>query len=82
MEILVGVLVDVSGSMKSSLKLHVGSNDENITRAQSIFTTIMNIVEREAKFEQKHDVFVLAFGLEDIPTCDLLSLLEYAQEDM
>lgn len=76
---LAGILVDVSGSMKSSLQLHANLSDQQITRAQSIFTIIMNIVDREVSFSDDHDVFVLAFGLEDVSTCDLLALLQYIQ---
>ena len=76
---LAGVLVDVSGSMQNSLQLHVESTDQNITRAQSIFSTIMNIVDREVNFQDNHDVFVLAFGLHDTTICDLLALLDYVQ---
>ncbi|CAF2091832.1 unnamed protein product [Rotaria magnacalcarata] len=76
---LAGILVDVSGSMKNSLQLHVQPTDQDVTRAQSIFTTIMNIVDREVDFRHNHEVFVLAFGLQDIATCDLLALLDYIQ---
>ncbi|CAF4126014.1 unnamed protein product, partial [Rotaria magnacalcarata] len=76
---LTGILVDVSGSMKNSFQLHVQPTDQDVTRAQSIFTTIMNIVDREVDFRHNHEVFVLAFGLQDIATCDLLALLDYIQ---
>ncbi|CAF3983592.1 unnamed protein product [Rotaria magnacalcarata] len=76
---LAGILVDVSGSMKNSLQLHVQPTDQDVTRAQSIFTTIMNIVDREVDYRHNHEVFVLAFGLQDIATCDLLALLDYIQ---
>ncbi|CAF0865067.1 unnamed protein product [Adineta steineri] len=76
---LAGILVDVSGSMKDSLQLHVQPTDQDVTRAQSIFTTIMNIVGREVDFPRNHDVFVLAFGLQNVDTCDLLALLDYIQ---
>jgi hypothetical protein len=65
--------------MKNSLQLHVKPTDQDITRAQSIFTTIMNIVNREVSFQHDHNVFVLGFGFEDVATCDLLALLEYVQ---
>lgn len=76
---LAGVLVDVSGSMRNSLQLHVQPSDQDITRAQSIFHTIMNIVDREVNLQDDHNVFVLAFGLQDVTTCDLLALLDYLQ---
>jgi hypothetical protein len=76
---LAGVLVDVSGSMQNSLQLHVESTDQNVTRAQSIFSTLMNIVNREIGSRDDQEVFVLAFGLHDVATCDLLALLDYVQ---
>jgi hypothetical protein len=78
---LAGVLVDVSASMQNSLQLHVESTDQNVTRAQSIFNTLMNIVNREIGSRDDQEVFVLAFGLNlrDITTCDLLALLDYVQ---
>jgi hypothetical protein len=78
---LAGVLVDVSASMQNSLQLHVESTDQNITRAQSIFSTLMNIVNREIDSRDDQEIFVLAFGLNlrDVTTCDLLALLNYVQ---
>lgn len=76
---LVGILVDVCDSMKSSLQLHTQLTDQDVTRAQSIFTTIINLVDREVDFRHNQDVFVLAFGLQDTATCVLLSLLDYIQ---
>ena len=51
--------------MKSSLELHAQLTGQDVTRAQSIFTTIMNIVDREVDFRHNQDLFVLAFGLQD-----------------
>ena len=76
---LAGIPIDVSGSMESGLQLHAQLTDQDVTRARSIFTTIMNIVDREVDFRHNQDVFVLAFGLQDTATCDLLPLLDYIQ---
>jgi hypothetical protein len=73
---LAGVLVDVSGSMKSALQLDTRLEDQPVTRAQSIFSTIISIVQREGGFRESEEIFVLAFGLADVNTCDLLSLLD------
>ena len=75
---LVGVLVDVSGSMRYSLQLDVTPSDQHITRAETMLETVINICEREANHYENQDIFVTAFGLDDENTniCDLLSLLE------
>ena len=72
---LAGVLVDVSGSMADVLQPDVGPGDQSITRTQSIFSTTMSIIQREGGFRENEEIFVLAFGLQDVNTCDLLSLL-------
>ncbi|CAF0925126.1 unnamed protein product [Adineta steineri] len=76
---LTGVLVDVSGSMKNSLQSNVTATDQQITRAESIFRTIMNITKREVNCCEEQEIFTLAFGLQDVSTCDLLSLLDYVK---
>lgn len=77
----IGVLVDVSGSMKESLALSPSVNDSQVTRAESIFRTIMRIAEcyQNSDDRNEQNIFVSAFGLADqsIRTCDFLSLLEY-----
>lgn len=75
---LAGVLVDVSGSMSDALQLDVKLEDQPVTRAQSIFSTIINIVENEGGFVENEEMFALAFGLQvqGIDTCDLLALLD------
>ena len=75
---LVGILVDVSGSMKNILQLNATPTDQNMTRIESVFNTIMNIADREGISEDHGNIFVGAFGLLDVATCDLLALLEYA----
>ena len=76
---LTGVLVDVSGSMKTSLQLNINPTDQQTTRAESIFGTIINIAKREVNYHENQEIFTLAFGLPDVNTCDLLSLLEYVK---
>ncbi|CAF4481021.1 unnamed protein product, partial [Rotaria sp. Silwood2] len=75
---LAGVLVDVSASMSDALQLDTRLEDQSITRAESIFSTIISIVEREGGFQDDQEVFVLAFGLQvtGVNTCDLLALLD------
>lgn len=79
MKTLTGILVDVSGSMENSLQLNVIATDQRITRVESIFNTIMNIAKREVDSHETEEIFTLAFGLRDVTTCDLLSLLEYVK---
>ncbi|CAF0803933.1 unnamed protein product [Didymodactylos carnosus] len=40
----------------------------------------MNIITGEGKFEKHQNIFVGAFGLNNVPTCDLLALLDYARK--
>ena len=78
-EAMFGVLVDVSGSMKSAYALD-RSHDASVERTHAILTTIINIVKQEViNHDRRESIFACAFGLEHDPivTCDLLSLLEY-----
>ena len=73
---LLGVLVDVSGSMRYSLQINGKPEDKHLTRAQTIFKTIINLTEIEVNNQyENHEIFVYAFGLKHTNTCDLLSLL-------
>ena len=65
--------------MKSSLQLNSTATDQQITRAESMFRTIVNIVTREKNYYDKQEVFTLAFGLKDVATCDLLALLDHVK---
>ena len=74
---LIGVLVDVSGSMKEAFAL-----DKSVTgrveRTHAIITTLNRIAKNAIAVHERRDrMFVGAFGLEDIPTCDLASLLKF-----
>ena len=61
-----GVLVDVSGSMRTAYALD-RSSDANVDRTHAVFTTIMNIVKREVVHHNRQDsIFVCAFGLETV----------------
>jgi hypothetical protein len=70
------MLVDVSGSMKENFQQDVKPTDQHVTRTESIFKTVIKIAEREVNSNKDQEIFVLAFGLYDIATCDLLYLLE------
>ena len=70
-----GVLVDVSGSMKSALSLdgfhHKGAE---VKRTHAILTSTLNIVKREVAHHRRRDsVFVCAFGLNNVNACDILA---------
>ena len=75
---MIGVLVDVSGSMRSAYALD-RSSDADVERIHAILTTVVNIVKREVvHHELRESMFACAFGLDGrIDTCDLISLLEY-----
>lgn len=74
-----GVLVDVSGSMRSALSVDESHRPgADVERTRAILTSTLNIVKQEVAHHQRQDsVFVSAFGLD---TCDLLSLLELLKE--
>lgn len=75
-----GVLVDVSGSMKSAYAVDYSSSvaELNVEGTHAIFTTIMNIVKPKDVHHEQDSIFVSAFGLsERAETCDLISLLDY-----
>ncbi len=72
-----GVLVDVSGSMRSAYAVDE-SRDATVSRSHAIFTTILNIVKKECNWG--HEIFAGAFGLAlgSVTTCDLFGLLKKA----
>ena len=50
----------------------------NVERTHAIITTLNRIAKNAIDVhQQRHRMFVSAFGLEDISTCDLISLLKY-----
>ena len=73
---MIGILLDVSGSMKKAYALD-SSHDARVERIHAILTTMMNIVTKEAiRHNRQESVFACAFGCQSTATCDLLSLLE------
>lgn len=77
-EAIFGILLDVSGSMRSAYALDT-SHEANVEHTHAVITTIVNIVKREVAHHQRQEsVFVSAFGVKGghAETCDLLSLLD------
>jgi hypothetical protein len=76
MSLLVGVLVDVSGSMKEKYQL---AQEDRRKKIHSIFTTIINLAKEEkSSFTSRlvdKKIFALAFGLREMKTLDLFRLL-------
>ena len=77
-ESLTGVLVDVSGSMRKAFSLD-RTVSGSVERTHTIITTLSGIVKKETvAHDRRHDcVFVSAFGLKDVGTCNLVQLLNY-----
>ena len=98
---LIGVLVDVSGSMKKALELGFSAGkshmlhpayeaasldcksgsaspqNESLNRIHAIYTILKSILDKKFEANNENDrVFVGAFGLKKVHTCDLLSLLQ------
>ena len=62
---MIGVLVDVSGSMREALALD-RSVSGNVERTHAIITTLNRIAKNAIDVhQQRHRMFVGAFGLED-----------------
>ena len=80
-EALIGVLVDVSGSMRSAYELD-RSTDASVERTHAIITTLVDIVKREVvRHGRRESIFTCAFGLDRgecgnacTGTCDLVPL--------
>jgi hypothetical protein len=74
---MIGILLDVSGSMKTAYSLD-RSTDASVERTHAILTSVMNIVRREVDhYNRRESVFACAFGLSKYSdTCDLITLLE------
>ena len=76
---MIGVLVDVSGSMREALALDKPVSGK-VKRTHAIITTLNKIAKNAVTLHQRRyciRMFVEAFGLEDTSTCDLISLLKY-----
>ena len=79
--VLTGVLIDVSGSMKEALTLDKTLSG-SVEQTHAIATTLNGIVKKEigAHDHERCDcIFVSAFGLKDVNTCDLVQLLKYQE---
>ena len=76
--LLIGVMVDVSGSMKAVLDLRNQAEKANVTRISKVFQIVSNVAHRAARPKDK--IAVMAFGTQFVPMCDLLQLLEEVQE--
>lgn len=72
---LAGVLVDISSAMASAVQLDFQLEEQTVTRIQSILSTVIRTLQREVLFRRNQEIFMLVYGLKDINTCDLLSLL-------
>ena len=76
---MIGVLIDVSNSMRSAYALD-RSHRANVERTHAMLTTLVNIVKREVvRHNQQESIFALAFGVDfkDLTACDLLALLDF-----
>ena len=75
-----GVLLDVSGSMRSAYSLYVDkTRDTSVQRTHAVVTTVANIARREAMHHGRKDtIFACAFGLRNMyaDICDLIHLFE------
>ena len=81
---MIGVLIDVSGSMETAFNSIDKSQRSNVKRIHAIFTSLMNVVHREvAHHNRQESIFVSSFGMGKIfpETCDLVALLECFPED-
>ena len=80
--VLTGVLIDVSLSMKEALTLDKTLSG-SVERTHAIATTLNGIVKKEIGAHHDHErcdcIFVSAFGLKDVNTCDLVQLLKYQE---
>ena len=86
--ILLGIAVDVSGSMKQSIKNKDNQNDNGFTAFRNSLKDLSKKIKQEAVVRKNDgiivsiDVFAQAFGLKEIENCDLLTLIEFGQESV
>ena len=81
---MLGVLLDVSGSMRQTFTVHYNRYDRNhdAKKSHAIVTTLSSIVNQEIMTYQRNEsLFACSFGLntskcDGINTCDLVALLE------
>lgn len=80
---MLGILSDVSGSMKENLQFdQYQPSDENVSRGHTIFTSLINATREESQIKDDQKVFAIAFGLDlkRFQICDLIALLEYLKK--
>lgn len=79
---LIGIAIDVSGSMKNNIK---NNTNNQLTRLESFNQSLKKLTQeaqktirenKERKIETSIELFAYAFGLRDGSVCDLLSLLK------
>ena len=85
---MLGVLLDVSGSMEEAFAVHYDKRntlDHDAKRAHAIVTTLNSIVKQEITAFQRNELFfACSFGLntakcDGVDVCDLVALLEDRQ---
>ena len=77
-----GVLLDVSGSMRSAYATGDRNHDVSVQRTHTMFTTIANIVGKEvANHKRQERIFACGFGIEEpAPVCNLIPLFELLKD--
>ena len=67
-----GVLLDVSGSMRSAYATGDRNHDVSVQRTHTLFTTIANIVGKEvANHKRQERIFACGFGIQEpAPVCN------------
>lgn len=75
---LVGVMLDVSESMRSSFQIDYDTKTESGTRFTKTLNSVMNkLTEEDQSSEaERFQYFCIAFGLLNQPYCDIVWLLE------
>ena len=76
-----GVLLDVSGSMKSAYSMD-NRHDVSVQRTHTLFTTVANIVGKEVANHKRQDsIFACGFGIQEpAPVCNLIPLFELLRD--
>ena len=76
-----GILLDVSGSMKSAYSTD-NRHDVSVQRTHTLFTTVANIVGKEVANHKRQDrIFACGFGIQEpAPVCNLIPLFELLRD--
>jgi hypothetical protein len=83
---LLGIALDVSGSMKQSIRNKNDQDDNGVIAFCNSLKDLSKKVKQEIEAKQKEgiiisiDVFAQAFGLKEVENCDLLTLIELGKE--